>query len=100
MQLDAVQRLLGQVLEQLLEGWRGLQLAQAQVQVQVPLWGPRWPRRNRQQRWRASSWHRASTVRSCRFSKRVLRCRCASCQSFVRQRLLRELQMLSTSPLY
>ena len=97
-QLDVVQRLRVQVLEQRLERGLGLQLAQAQALE--PLWGPRWRRRNRLQRWRVSSWHRASTVRWCRFSRRVLQCRCASCQQFVRQRLLRELQLQSTSPLY
>ncbi len=54
-----------------------LELAQVQAPVRA-----RWRRHNRGLRWLASSWHHASKVRWCRFSKRVHRCRCASCRWF------------------
>ena len=64
-------------------------------------------RRSQLLQWRASSWHRASTVRSCRSSTPVRWCRFASCRwschrqqpSLVRQRPLRGRQRQTTSPL-
>ena len=50
-------------------------------------------RRSQQLQWRASSWHRASTVRSCRSSTPARWCRCASCRRSV------HLQQLPAQPL-
>jgi len=68
-------------------------------QRQVPEQEPRWRHRNLEQRWLASSWHCASSIRWCRSSKPVGQKRLSSCQQFVRQRRLQALQRQTTSPL-
>ncbi len=86
-----------QLLEQEQEQEQELVLVLVLVQELVQLLAQRWPHRNPQQQLLVSSWHRAST-NLWSFSKRRQK-RCASCRQFARQRLLRELQWQTTSPL-
>jgi hypothetical protein len=72
-------------LEQVVEVVVGVEQAAQEV-------GPQWHRHNRQQRLLASSWHRASSIRWCRFSRPVRQRYCASCQRFERRRRLRVLR--------
>ena len=65
----------------------------------VQPWEPRWHRRNQRLLLQVSSWHRASTVRWCRFSTPGRQSRCASCQRFERRLRMRELRWQTTSPL-
>ena len=99
-QLDVVQQrqVRGLLLElelerQLLERQVELRelVLELQLQLQLQQAGPRWLRRNRQRLWQVSSWHHASTIRLCRFSRPGRLCRCASCRWFEHQQRMRAL---------
>ncbi len=75
-----------------------LRLVQGRLEPVQP-WEPRWHRRNQRLLLQVSSWHRASTVRWCRFSTPSRQSRCASCQRFERRLRMRELRWQTTSPL-
>jgi hypothetical protein len=103
-QLDVVQRRREQGLQQqgeLLEQKR-LERQERQgvlLEQQQRLAWPRWHRRNQRLLLRVSSWHHASTVRWCRFSRPSRLCRCASCRWFEHQQRMRALRRPTTSPL-
>jgi hypothetical protein len=95
-QLDVVQQRREQVQQQLGLVERQDELLELELELELLLalqrlaW-PRWHRRNRQRLWQVSSWHHASTVRWCRFSRPSRLCRCASCRWFEHQQRMRAL---------
>ncbi len=83
--LALVQQLREQVREQALGREREQVLALERVQQQQD--GERqWHHHSRLRPWQASSWHRASSILGCRFSKPAHWRNCASCQQFERRR--------------